>query len=75
MLWFLDPWTFVSGSIDIDLVVQWILYPPPPPLVQARQKSEKRRSDGLMCLDKPVLARAARYQKNVCRQKPARTSP
>ena len=31
------------------------LYTPPRSLVQARQKSEKRRSDRLMCLDKPVL--------------------
>ena len=33
--------------------------PPPPAFVQVRQKSEKRRSDGLMCLDKPVVVRDA----------------
>ena len=41
----------------------------PPPPIQACQKSEKQRSNGLMCLDNPVLARDARYQKNVCRRK------
>ena len=32
----------------------------PPPLVQAHQKSEKRRSGGLMCLDRPMLARSTK---------------
>ena len=36
--------------ISLSLLVTNILHPPPP--VQARPKSEKQRSDGLVCLDK-----------------------
>ena len=39
--------------------------PPPPVLVHVHQKSEKQWSGGLMCLDKPVVARNVRYQKNI----------
>ena len=36
-------------------VCQRAPFVPYPPLVEARQKSEKRWPDGLMCLDKVVL--------------------
>ena len=43
--------------------------PPPPPLLRKHQERQERDGQtGSWCLDKVVLARDARYQKNECPQ-------
>ena len=50
--------------------------PPPPPLLSKHVKSQRNNGHtGSWCLDKAVLLRDVQYQKNVCRRKPAHTSP
>ena len=48
-------------------------YPPPPLSKQAKSQKNDRQAGS--CLDKTMLAREARYQKNLCHRNPAPTSP
>ena len=48
---------------------------PLPPLHKHKESQENDGQTGSRSLDKAVLAHDARYQKNVCHQKPAHTSP
>ena len=48
---------------------------PPPPLRKHQESKENDSHTGSWCLDKAILPRDARYQKNVCRRKLAPSSP
>ena len=67
--------TLTCGLIPAETTLADVQNAPPPSLRKHRQGQENDGHTGSWCLDKVVLARDARYQKDVCHRKPAHTSP